>query len=68
MRHSTGKGYDHGLTYDEVREILMNKGCVFGKCMDGGGSSQLVYKGGKLLNVTCTGTERGVVDFLYFIR
>lgn len=63
---TAGSGsYEGGMTYDEVREILWDHGCVFGKCMDGGGSSALVFDG-TLVNPPATGTERPVSDFLYF--
>ena len=59
-------GYAMGLTYREIRDILLEHDCTFGKCMDGGGSSSLVFQG-KLINTPVT-TERPVVDFLYFVE
>ena len=60
--------YQGGMTYDEVREVLMSHGCSFGKCMDGGGSSSLVLDG-KLVNTPAVGdAERAVVDYLYFVE
>ena len=59
-------GYAMGLTYREIRDILLEHDCTFGKCMDGGGSSSLVFQG-QLINTPVT-TERPVVDFLYFVE
>lgn len=58
-------GYKGGATYDEIRNILVSHDCQFGKCMDGGGSSSLVFEN-QLINEPATGKERAVVDFLYF--
>lgn len=59
--------YEGGMTYAEVRAVLMSHGCCFGKCMDGGGSSSLVFRG-QLLNTPAANAERAVVDFLYFVE
>lgn len=58
--------YEGGMSYDEVRDVLYDHGCVFGKCMDGGGSSSLVFEN-ELLNPPATGSERPVADFFYFV-
>ncbi len=63
---TAGSGsYGGGATYDEIRDILWERGCMFAKCMDGGGSSALVF-GHELINVPAGGSERAVSDFLYF--
>ena len=53
------------MTYDEIRSTLMSRDCGFGKCLDGGGSSSLVFEK-QLLNNPAAGSERPVTDFLYF--
>ena len=58
--------YEKGMTYDEVRNVLLSKGCVFGKCMDGGGSVALVFRD-ELVNRS-PDTERPVIDYLYFVE
>ncbi len=58
-------GYSGGMTYDEVRDILTSHDCGFGKCLDGGGSSTLIFEN-QLLNSPAAGSERPVTDFLYF--
>ena len=58
-------GYNKGMTYDEIRSTLMSRNCGFGKCLDGGGSSSLVFEK-QLLNQPAAGSERPVTDFLYF--
>lgn len=63
---TAGSGnYGGGMTYDEIRRVLWDNGCTFGKCMDGGGSSSLVFRG-ELINPPAGGSERAVADFLYF--
>ncbi len=65
---TAGSGnYKGGMTYTEVRSVLLEHGCTFGKCMDGGGSSALVFKN-QLINTPATGSERAVADFLYFTK
>ena len=59
-------GYSKGMTYDEVRSVLLSRGCSFGKCMDGGGSSSLVFLGELINTPAVGGEERAVADFLYF--
>lgn len=58
-------GYSGGMTYDEVRDTLTALNCGFGKCLDGGGSSTLIFEN-QMLNTPATGSERPVTDFLYF--
>ena len=60
-------GYEGGMTYDEVREVLLRYGCTFGKCMDGGGSSTLVFEN-EVVNPVAKRGEREVADFLFFIE
>ena len=65
---TAGSGhYEGGMTYDEIREVLLSHGCTFGKCMDGGGSSTLVFEN-RVVNIPAEGDgrERAVADFLYF--
>ncbi len=63
---TAGSGnYKGGMTYQEIQDLFMDLGCTFGKCMDGGGSSSLVFEN-KLINTPATSEERPVVDFLYF--
>ena len=58
-------GYEGGMTYDEVREVLLRHGCSFGKCMDGGGSSTLVFEN-EVVNPVAIRSERAVADYLFF--
>ena len=59
-------GYKGGMTYDEVREVLLRNGCTFGKCMDGGGSSTLVFEN-EVENPIAKKRERAVADYLFFV-
>ena len=61
------KAYERGMTYDEIRSVLLQFGCTFGKCADGGGSSTLVFEGDVLNSPAENDTERPVADFLYFV-
>ena len=67
-----GKGTteDLGLTNDEVIEIFQNIGVDFAYQLDGGGSSQLIYRMNMLNNKTddIGFTERKVCDFIYFTK
>ena len=64
---TAGSGnYEGGMSYDEVRNVFMQHGCSFGKCMDGGGSSSLVLDGELLNTPAVNDSERAVADFLYF--
>ena len=66
---TAGSGnYKGGMTYDEVRNVLMLRGCSFGKCMDGGGSSALILDGELINNPAVNDSERAVADFLYFVE
>ncbi len=63
---TAGSGnFQGGMTYQEIQDLFMDLGCEFGKCMDGGGSSALVFEN-RVLNNPADGKERPVVDFLYF--
>ena len=63
---TAGSGhYKGGMTYDEVRNVLLDHGCTYGKCMDGGGSSTLVFEN-CVVNVPAEGIERPVADYLFF--
>ena len=57
-------GESAGLTYVECGNLLASKGCTFGVCLDGGGSSTMVFQG-EILNANGK-NERAVVDFVYF--
>lgn len=57
-------GESAGLTYVECGNLLASKGCTFGVCLDGGGSSTMVFQG-DILNANSK-NERAVVDFVYF--
>ena len=66
---NAGSGnYEGGMTYDEVRNVLLGCGCTFGKCMDGGGSSTLIFRN-EVVNTPAekNAHERAVADFLYFV-
>ena len=54
-----------GLAYWECANLLKENGCTFGLCLDGGGSSTMVFNG-QILNHMQGNAERAVVDFVYF--
>ena len=54
-----------GVSFVKMQDVFYNLGCVYARSFDGGGSSSLVFKN-QLLNVPKGGSERAVVDFLYF--
>jgi exopolysaccharide biosynthesis protein len=58
-------GESSGLTYKQTGEYLISKGCTFGICLDGGGSSTMYFYG-EVLNAAKY-NERAVVDFVYYI-
>ena len=62
---STGN-YTGGSTYAELADFFIARGCEFGACLDGGGSSSLVMDD-MLLNRPSGGGERPVVDFIYVV-
>jgi len=57
-------GESSGLNYYQCGKLLLDKGCTFGICLDGGGSSTMVFQG-DVLNANGA-NERAVVDFVYF--
>ena len=57
-------GASLGLTYQQCARLLMEKGCVFGIPLDGGGSSTMVFNG-QVLN-SALQNQRKIVDFIYF--
>lgn len=57
-------GVSAGLTYMEMNDWMISKGCTFGVPLDGGGSSTMVFNG-EVLN-SAAGNQRAVVDFVYF--
>lgn len=57
-------GYSIGLSYEEMTDIMEEKGCSFAYNLDGGGSSTMVFEH-KLLNRPSDGQERYDADFLY---
>lgn len=66
-KDSAGKkndGHSPGLNRYQCAKILKEYGCNYGVNLDGGGSSQMVYKG-KVLNAD--GTRR-VSDFVYVVK
>lgn len=66
---TAGSGdYKGGMTYDEIRDVMLDCGCQYARCLDGGGSATLVFNG-ELINTPAEDdTERAVIDFLYIAR
>lgn len=58
-------GYSGGLSFSFMQNKFWELGCTFARSLDGGGSSSLVFETG-LVNSPATGSERPVVDFIYF--
>ncbi len=54
-----------GMTLEEVQQIFLNLGCKTAYNLDGGGSTSLYFQG-KLINTPSDGSERSVVDMIYF--
>ncbi|MDE5977759.1 MAG: phosphodiester glycosidase family protein [Turicibacter sp.] len=54
-----------GMTLKELQEIFLNLGCTTAYNLDGGGSTSLYFKG-RLINTPSDGSERSVVDMIYF--
>ena len=54
-----------GVSFVKMQDLFYNLGCVYARSFDGGGSSSLVFNH-ELINVPKGGSERAVVDFLYF--
>ncbi|MBQ6847780.1 MAG: phosphodiester glycosidase family protein [Clostridia bacterium] len=59
------KTEESGLSFYQMQNIFYDLNCEYARSFDGGGSSALVYKN-ELLNIPKGGSERAVVDFLYF--
>ena len=57
-------GYSNGLTQDQMTEILMQKNCVIGFNLDGGGSSVMLFLG-KVVNRPSDGEQRPDADYIY---
>ena len=53
-----------GLSNYQEALFLLNKGCILGYNLDGGGSSEMVFDG-KILNIPSDGHEREDHDFIY---
>lgn len=58
-------GYSGGLSFSFMQNKFWELGCTFARSLDGGGSSSLVFETG-LVNSPAAGSERPVVDFIYF--
>ena len=54
-----------GMTLNELQQIFLNLGCKTAYNLDGGGSTSLYFQG-KLINTPSDGSERSVVDMIYF--
>ena len=54
-----------GMTLGELQQLFLNLGCTTAYNLDGGGSSTLYFQG-KLINTPSDGSERSVVDMIYF--
>lgn len=63
---ASGDGYSGGATYGQVRAVMWEHGCVYARCLDGGSSSVMVFKG-DLVNTPAAGVERAVADYIYFV-
>lgn len=59
--------YSKGSTYAELADFFIERGCEFGACLDGGGSSSMVFNHMLVNNTTAGGAERAVVDFIYIV-
>ena len=59
------ESYREGMSYTQIRDILTSLNCIWGKCMDGGGSVSLVLDG-EMINPPSAGGERAVIDFIAF--
>ena len=54
-----------GMTLGELQQSFLNLGCKTAYNLDGGGSTTLYFQG-KLINTPSDGSERSVVDMIYF--
>lgn len=54
-----------GMTLGELQQLFLNLGCKTAYNLDGGGSTTLYFQG-KLINTPSDGSERSVVDMIYF--
>lgn len=57
--------YNNGMSFKFMRDQFLELGCTYARSLDGGGSASLVFEG-NLINHPAAGSERPVVDFLYF--
>lgn len=54
-----------GMTLGELQQLFLNLGCKTAYNLDGGGSTTLYFQE-KLINTPSDGSERSVVDMIYF--
>ena len=54
-----------GMTLNELQQIFLNINRKTAYNLDGGGSTSLYFQG-KLINTPSDGSERSVVDMIYF--
>lgn len=54
-----------GMTLGELQQLFLNLGCKTAYNLDGGGSTTLYFQR-KLINTPSDGSERSVVDMIYF--
>lgn len=54
-----------GMTLGELQQLFLKLGCKTAYNLDGGGSTTLYFQG-KVINTPSDGSERSVVDMIYF--
>ena len=54
-----------GMTLAELQQLFLQLGCKTAYNLDGGGSTTLYFQG-KVINTPSDGSERSVVDMIYF--
>lgn len=62
-RYSDGKS--KGLNLYQLGKLFVSKNCVFAYNLDGGGGSEMIFKG-EILNNPSDNKERAAMDFIYF--